>query len=48
VGDIVGTVFLSWERAASGWFWGAGPVLIFPSARAARLAAGNGALAFLS
>jgi hypothetical protein len=32
VGDIVGTVLLSPERAASGWYWGAGPVLIFPSA----------------
>jgi hypothetical protein len=32
VGDIVGTVLLSRERASSGWFWGAGPTLVFPSA----------------
>jgi hypothetical protein len=32
VGDIVETVYLSPKQAASGWFWGAGPVFILPSA----------------
>jgi hypothetical protein len=31
VGDIVETVYLSRERASSGWFWGAGPTMVFPT-----------------
>jgi hypothetical protein len=41
VGDIVGTVLLSRERASSGWFWGAGPTLVFPSATSRAIGSGK-------
>jgi hypothetical protein len=41
VGDIVGTVLLSRERASSGWFWAAGPTMVFPSATNRRVGSGK-------
>jgi hypothetical protein len=41
VGDIVGTVLLSRERASSGWFWGVGPTIVFPSATNRRVGSGK-------
>jgi hypothetical protein len=41
VGDIVETVYLSRERPASGWFWGAGPTMVFPTATSRRIGSGQ-------
>lgn len=41
LGDIIGTIYLSPNGAMHGWYWGAGPGLILPSATDPVLGAGK-------
>jgi hypothetical protein len=41
VGDITATVYLSPERSDSGWFWGVGPGVVFPTGKDAAIGTGK-------
>jgi hypothetical protein len=41
VGDIALTVYLSPDRAQSGWFWGVGPGLLLPTAKDSSVGTGK-------